>query len=204
VVPRTAVYRFYNGTTGAHFFTSSAAERDEVIAGNPSFNYEGIAFYAYATQVTGSSAVYRFYNRQTGRHFYTIAPAERDTLMNSSGYTYEGPVWYAQEAAGGSATAAYRFYKQSKDTHFYTVSEAKRTSSSSTIRAGRWKARRITSGPRSRPQPDPKVYLSPRAAARRPAKQRADGLTRDGAPALPGSYTLSEPTLRRTLLPVWL
>jgi uncharacterized protein (DUF1800 family) len=44
---RTAVYRFFNKTTGSHFYTASAAERDKVVATYPSFVYEGIAFYVY-------------------------------------------------------------------------------------------------------------------------------------------------------------
>jgi lysyl endopeptidase len=126
VTQRSAVYRFYNATTGAHFFTSSPAERDGVIAGNPSFNYEGVAFYAYGTHVAGSSPVYRFYNTQTGRHFYTMSPAERDVVIGTTGYTYEGPNWYAQEASGGTASAVYRFYSRDRDAHFYTISAAEK------------------------------------------------------------------------------
>lgn len=126
VMPRSAVYRFYNATTGAHFFTTSAPERDWVIASIPAFHYEGVAFYAYASQVTGSSPIFRFYNTQTGRHFYTISTVERDIAMASAAYTYEGQSWYAQKASGGTASAVYRFYNQDKDARFYTVSTAER------------------------------------------------------------------------------
>ena len=97
-------------------------ERDWVIAVIPSFNYEGVAFYAYGSQVAGSSPVYRFYNTQTGRHFYTMSAVERDIVIGTPGYSYEGPSWYAQEASGGIAAAVYRFYNKEKDTHFYTIS----------------------------------------------------------------------------------
>ncbi|MCB4824163.1 hypothetical protein, partial [Roseicella aerolata] len=40
-----SLFRFYNPTTGAHFYTTSVAERDSVMANLPMFNYEGIAFY---------------------------------------------------------------------------------------------------------------------------------------------------------------
>ncbi|MEO8655177.1 MAG: trypsin-like serine protease [Ramlibacter sp.] len=126
VTQRTAVYRFYNATTGAHFFTTSAAERDGVIANYPVFRYEGVGFYAYGTQVAGSSPVYRFYNSQTGRHFYTMSPAERDLVISGADFTYEGASWYAQESSGGSATAMYRFYSNEKSAHFYTVSAAEK------------------------------------------------------------------------------
>ncbi|MCK2055322.1 Ig-like domain-containing protein [Methylobacterium sp. 37f] len=40
------VYRFFNTKTGGHFFTASEAERDQVIATNQAYKFEGIAFYA--------------------------------------------------------------------------------------------------------------------------------------------------------------
>lgn len=64
---RTAVYRFFNKTTGSHFYTASASERDKVIATYPAFVYEGIAFYVYpsssaavAPVVVRSSDAWRF------------------------------------------------------------------------------------------------------------------------------------------------
>jgi len=126
VTPRTAVYRFYNATTGGHFYTASAPQRDWVISVIPAFHYEGVAFYAYDSQVAGSSPVYRFYNTQTGQHFYTISPVERDIVIGTPGYNFEGPSWYAQEASGGTASAVYRFYNRDKDAHFYTINAAEK------------------------------------------------------------------------------
>lgn len=124
---RSAVYRFYNKTTGAHFFTISVAERDFVISNNLNFNYEGPAFYAYATVVNGLSSVYRFYNTLTSAHFYTISAAERDYVKATNPvFSYEGPVWYAQTTAGATTTPVYRFYNQSRGTHFYTISASER------------------------------------------------------------------------------
>lgn len=41
------VYRFYNTSSGGHFFSTSEAERDYVIENlSDTFNFEGIAFYA--------------------------------------------------------------------------------------------------------------------------------------------------------------
>jgi len=127
VTPRTAIYRFYNATTGAHFFTSNAAERDWVIAVYPAFKYEGVAFHAYASAISGSSPVHRFYNTQTGRHFYTISAAERDIVLAAMpDFSYEGVSWHAQAASGGNAAAVYRFYNAGLATHFYTISEGER------------------------------------------------------------------------------
>jgi hypothetical protein len=49
---RTALYRFYNQATGAHFFTASSSERDHVIATYPQFIYEGVAYYAFGAPVS--------------------------------------------------------------------------------------------------------------------------------------------------------
>ncbi len=42
-----ALFRFFNSTTGAHFYTISVDERDHVRATLPQFAYEGVAFYVY-------------------------------------------------------------------------------------------------------------------------------------------------------------
>ena len=124
---RSAVYRFYNASTGAHFFTQNGAERDYVITSLPSFSYEGVAFYAYSTAVAGTSPVYRFYNTSNGRHFYTINAAERDYVMaNYRQYSFEGSSWFAQAQEGGTASPVYRFYNAPNDTHFYTISGAEK------------------------------------------------------------------------------
>ncbi len=122
IIPRTAIYRFYNASTGAHFFTQSSAERDYVIANYSTFTYEGVAFYAYSTAVPNSAPVYRFYNTSNGRHFYTINAAERDyVLATYPQFSFEGTSWHAQPQAGGTASPVYRFYNASKQTHFYTI-----------------------------------------------------------------------------------
>ena len=124
---RTAVYRFFNSSTGAHFFTASAGERDFVISTYPAFAYEGVAFYAYGGATAGQSAVYRFFNKSNGAHFYTIDAGERDFVRATyPSFEYEGPIWYAQTGAGNGATAMYRFFNKSNGTHFYTISQGER------------------------------------------------------------------------------
>lgn len=124
---RTAIYRFFNVQTGAHFFTASAAERDFVIQTYPQFQYENIAFYAYAQPTAGQSTVFRFFNTSNGAHFYTINQAESDFVRaNYPVFNYEGPIWYAQASAAAGTTPIYRFYKPSTGTHFYTVNAAER------------------------------------------------------------------------------
>lgn len=123
-VARTPVYRFYNASAGAHFYTQNEGERDFIIARNPGFQYEGVAFYAYgAPLATGTAPVHRFYSPVTGSHFYTISEAEKNTVLTYPKYTYEGTSWNAQLAAGGTAVPIYRFYNPSRGTHFFTINE---------------------------------------------------------------------------------
>ncbi|PTT23053.1 peptidase S1 [Acidovorax sp. HMWF029] len=124
---RTAVYRFYNSKTGAHFFTASAAERDFVIRTFPEFGYENIAFYAYPNESSGKDPVFRFYNATSGAHFYSGSVAERDfVIANFPEFRYEVVSWYAQTASGNGASPIYRFYNSKTGAHFYTISAAER------------------------------------------------------------------------------
>lgn len=124
---RVPVYRFYNGTTGAHFFTASPAERDNTLLNFPVFAYEGVAFYAQAITQTGNSPVYRFFGSAGGAHFYTISATERDAVLGSnSDFRYEGVAWFASTNAAAGGIPLYRFYQPSKGVHFYTISSAER------------------------------------------------------------------------------
>ena len=124
---RSAVYRFYNATTGAHFYTASAAERDFVIRTYPQFGYENIAFYAYPDASSGQDPVFRFYNPTSGAHFYSGSVAERDfVIANFPEFKYEVVSWYAQTGAGNGASPIYRFYNATTGAHFYTISAAER------------------------------------------------------------------------------
>ncbi len=128
VVARSPVHRFYNASSGAHFYTQNTAERDYVAATNPSFRYEGVAFYAYAQPVLNvSTPIYRFYNRGTGAHFYTTAASERTFVLTPpTTYQDEGVSWNALAGAASPALPVYRFYNAARNVHFYTVSEAEK------------------------------------------------------------------------------
>ncbi|OOG89234.1 hypothetical protein B0E41_00695 [Hydrogenophaga sp. A37] len=122
-----AVYRFFNTQTGAHFYTTSTAERDNVLATMPFMTLDGTAFHAASVFVPGLSPVYRFYNTQTGVHFYTISQAERvSVLANLPQFTYEGVAYYASTMGGTGYTPLYRFFHAAKGFHFYSASAAER------------------------------------------------------------------------------
>jgi len=127
---RIPVYRFFNASTGAHFFTSSSTERDNVVSNlSPPFNLDGEAFSVASAFSPGLSPVHRFYNTLTGVHFYTISEAERaNVIANFPQFNEEGVAYHASLVAGAGLTPFYRFFVPSKGFHFYTASEAEKDS----------------------------------------------------------------------------
>jgi subtilisin-like proprotein convertase family protein len=128
------VYRFYNTTTGTHFYTASEDER-QAVAQFPGFNIEGVAFYAFASNGPGRSAVYRFFDTATGTHFYTVSEAERDGIIaRVPSYHYEGVVYYANVSPVAGSSAVFRFFNTLTGTHFYTASQVERDTVIATAR----------------------------------------------------------------------
>lgn len=125
---RIPAYRFYNGGTGAHFYTTNDAERDQVQATlSPPYSYEGAAFSVANAFSPGLAPVHRFYNTQSGVHFYTISEAERaNVVANLPQFNYEGVAYHASQVAGAGLTPLYRFFVPSRGFHFYTASAAER------------------------------------------------------------------------------
>ena len=124
---RTAVFRFYNFATNAHFYTNSVEQRDAVIAYYPDFKYEMVAFYAYAKPAAGLSPVYRFYNTQTAAHVYTANEQERQAMQaNPAAFNEEGVAWWARSDAGSETVNVHRFLNQQTGRYFYTASVQER------------------------------------------------------------------------------
>ena len=118
------VYRFYNPASGDHFYTASDAEKN--IVANTSYSgylFEGIAFYAYASQVNGSVPVYRSFNGTTGDHFYTTSNTEKD----ASGYTYESIAFYAYTSQLNGSSPVFRLFDGTTSDHFYTISASEKS-----------------------------------------------------------------------------
>ncbi len=128
-------YRFYNGSTGAHFYTTSETERATVVSTlSPPFSFDGPAFSVASDHSAGLASVHRFYNTRTGVHFYTISEAERANVANNiPQYTYEGVSYFASPVAGAGLTPLYRFYVMSRGFHFYTASAAEKANIEATL-----------------------------------------------------------------------
>lgn len=76
-----AIYRFFDGVHGTHFYTDSLIERDSVVASRSDLSFEGVAFYEDGADRGGDVPVYRFFDRGDGTHFYTSSDGERATIL---------------------------------------------------------------------------------------------------------------------------
>ncbi|MBO9423063.1 hypothetical protein J7481_26415 [Labrenzia sp. R4_2] len=128
------IYRFFNEVTGAHFFTTSVAERNSIIENLPDLSFEGNSFDSNATQSNGGSAVFRFFNTLNSTHFYTADANEAQSIRDSlSHFRDEGISYYAHVDDSFGGTELYRFYNTQSGSHFYTVNEAERDSIINTL-----------------------------------------------------------------------
>lgn len=126
------IYRFFNKSTGTHFFTSSEGERDNIRKNFLNFSYEGTAFNAATATTSTPITVYRFFNKRTGTHFFTSSEGERDNVIANSSdtYSFEGEAYKAlsSDTTNPNAKSLYRFFNKTNGTHFYTASEIERDS----------------------------------------------------------------------------
>ena len=85
------VFRFFNTLTGAHLYTMSETERDNINNNLENYNFEGIAYHGYESDRPGAIPLYRFYNPIINVHFYTPDSTERDAVLASlPNYQQEG------------------------------------------------------------------------------------------------------------------
>jgi hypothetical protein len=124
-VQRTDVYRFYNPTTGGHFFTADVSEKI-VVEENNSFLAEGTGFEAMFradTEISGSVPIYRFFNSELGSHFFTASELEKDHVGILDGFIYEGVGFRAFNENTSSTIPIHRFFNQDSGGHFFTASQ---------------------------------------------------------------------------------
>ena len=85
------VYRFFNNFTGAHLYTISEAEKDNIVESLPDYSLEGVVYYAYDAPQEDTIPLYRLYNSETGTHFFTPSASEKDNVLDTlPQYSEEG------------------------------------------------------------------------------------------------------------------
>ena len=124
------VYRFYNPSAGAHFYTVDEVEKKYVVDNLNNYTFEGES-YSTIDPITGSEIeeVYRFFNPSTGVHLYTTSEVERDSIRDTlDNFNYEGVKFYAHETQVEGSMPVYRFYEPTLGVHFYTPNETEKDS----------------------------------------------------------------------------
>ena len=75
-----SVFHFFDASNGTHFFTTSANERDNLLATRHDMVQEQSNMFEHVTQQQGDTAVYRFFNTQDGSHFFTQNATEAASI----------------------------------------------------------------------------------------------------------------------------
>ena len=128
VSPIKPVWRFFNGSSGSHFYTATLSERNTVVNTlGATFGLDGIAYWINTANPANNMPLYRFYNKVNGSHFYTASLTEKNNVEAnlSATYQYDGP-GYSVSANPSGTTAVWRFYNKTNGTHFYTATQAEK------------------------------------------------------------------------------
>ena len=115
----------HNSPSGEHFYTVSAAERDNCV-GNLGFHLEGTACYVFAAPPQGVQPFYRVYSNGIGRHFFTANLEERDNAISGLGFHSEGVACWVYGTSQMGASDLFRCFNPGTNDHFYTTSGAER------------------------------------------------------------------------------
>ncbi len=104
------LYRFWSDRYHGHFFTTSEAEKNNIVANlSRDWRYEGVAYYVYPDASAGRTSVYRFWSTRYKHHFFTTSEAEKNNIVAnlSTDWTYEGVAFYVPVVlAAGPAKAS--------------------------------------------------------------------------------------------------
>lgn len=123
------VYRFLHKGLKIHFYTAGEWERNFVQTQLSSiWQYEGVGYRGFTTQVANTIPVYRFLHRGLKIHFYTSGEGERNFVQSqlSSIWQYEGVAYYAYPSSQNGSTPLYRFLHKGMKIHFYTAGEGEK------------------------------------------------------------------------------
>ena len=111
------VFRYYSRSTSHdHFYTTDFSTLGN--GSNSGYIFEGIGFFAFPGQASGTVPVYGYYSSSKQDHFYT--PNYSELGGGSQGYSYEGIKFYAYTSAQNGSVPVYSYWSVSKADHFYT------------------------------------------------------------------------------------
>jgi hypothetical protein len=126
------VYRFYDTSTGDHFYTTDAAEKASIQAHLPAFRYEG-STWATPDKDGDTLDVFRFFDSASKTHHFTTSSAERDVILSTlPTFHYEGVAFQSYQDAGAGMITLERFYNSDSRVHHFAASAQE----SADIRAG--------------------------------------------------------------------
>ncbi len=122
------IHRFFNPSSGGHFFTADVVEKENVEDRNL-FDSEGVGFRAFsASQELGQNTVpiYRFLNIELGSHLFTAFELEREFLSSSEHFVFEGIGFLALAIDTAETVPVHRFFNKVNGGHFFTISEVEK------------------------------------------------------------------------------
>lgn len=110
------VFRYHNNSQSKdHVYTRNYAELGD--GSNDGYHFEGIAFYAFATQAANTVPVHRFLT-PAGSHFYCVDAAEAP-----AGSTDQGVAFFAYASAVNGALPVYRYFNAGVNDWLFTKNE---------------------------------------------------------------------------------
>ncbi|MCP4136638.1 MAG: hypothetical protein GY754_37050 [bacterium] len=126
---RSAFFRLYSSSSGDHFYTISASEKDRAVK-YFGYTFEGVEGYLYKNQASMPNLVplYRLHNGSVGDHFYTTSETDKDKAVNLYGYQYEYIAGFVFTGPWFDRLPLYRLYHSGTGDHFYTTSWAAKDS----------------------------------------------------------------------------
>ncbi len=120
---KVPLYRAFS-PTGAHLFTTSYQEYQNVISQN-GYKDEGVAGYIARKQAAGTEPFYRLFNASTNDHLYTADATEKQNQLASGNYKDEGVAGYIATSQQSGTSPLYRLINGSNQ-HFYTADASER------------------------------------------------------------------------------
>lgn len=122
------VYRFWSENFKHQFLTISEREKDNLIANDRNWRYDGIAYYAHPKQTAGATPLYRFWSSVFKGHFFTTSEVEKERTEQNPDWRYEGIAYYVYKKgeAPADTVPVYRLWSDRNHFggHFYTTFDA--------------------------------------------------------------------------------